>query len=108
MVQQAHHKRRPASKADLLYTAFLAPIALIFFYFSESRHLTIASLLILAVPLIGVLVTFRLYINIDTTYGEVNQLYAISQEFVAAMSQEETCRKLAKASARLSPAAGPP
>jgi len=80
-------------KADLLYTAFMAPIALIFFYFSESRHLTLASLLILAVPLIGVLVTFRLYINIDTTYGEVNQLYAISQEFVAAMSQEETVQK---------------
>jgi len=80
-------------KADLLYTAFLAPIALIFFYFSESRNLSLASLLILAVPLIGVLVTFRLYINIDTTYGEVNQLYAISQEFVAAMSQEETVQK---------------
>ena len=80
-------------KADLLYTVFMAPIALIFYYFTESRQLSLASLLILAVPLIGVLVTFRLYINIDTTYGEVNQLYAISQEFVAAMSQEETVQK---------------
>lgn len=90
-------------KADLLYTAFLAPIALIFFYFSESRNLSLASLLILAVPLIGVLITFRLYINIDTTYGEVNQLYAISQEFVAAMSQEETVQKACESIAQAVP-----
>jgi hypothetical protein len=61
-------------KADLLYTIFLAPIALILYYFFESRGLSFASLLFLAIPLVGVLVTFRLYVNIDTTYGEVNQL----------------------------------
>jgi diguanylate cyclase (GGDEF)-like protein len=81
-------------KAEPLYTVFLAPIALIVYYFAESRDLTLTSLLILALPLVGVLVTFRLYINIDTTYGEVKQLYEISQEFVAAMSQEETVQKI--------------
>jgi diguanylate cyclase (GGDEF)-like protein len=33
-------------------------------------------------------------VNIDTTYGEVNQLYRISREFVAAMSQDETVQKI--------------
>jgi diguanylate cyclase (GGDEF)-like protein len=37
-----------------------------------------------------------LYVNIDTTYGEINQLYRISQEFVAAMSQEETVQKISE------------
>jgi diguanylate cyclase (GGDEF)-like protein len=72
----------------------MAPIALIVYYFFESRDLSFRSLLILAIPLIGVLATFRLYINVDTTYGEVSQLYKISQEFVAAMSQEEIVHKV--------------
>jgi diguanylate cyclase (GGDEF)-like protein len=83
-------------KAEIVYAVFLAPIALIVYYFFESRQLNIASLLLLALPLIGVLVTFRLYVNIDTTYGEINQLYRISQEFVAAMSQEETVQRIAE------------
>jgi diguanylate cyclase (GGDEF)-like protein len=81
-------------KADLVYTVFMAPIALIVYYFFESRDLSLRSLLILAIPLIGVLATFRLYINVDTTFGEVSQLYRISQEFVAAMSQEEIVQKV--------------
>jgi diguanylate cyclase (GGDEF)-like protein len=81
-------------KADLVYTIFMAPIALIVYYFFESRDLSLRSLLILAIPLIGVLATFRLYVNVDTTYGEISQLYEISQEFVAAMSQEEIVRKV--------------
>jgi diguanylate cyclase (GGDEF)-like protein len=75
-------------KADLAYTIFLAPIALIVYYFFQTRDLSIWSLLLLAFPLIGVLATFRLYINIDTTYSEVRQLYQISCEFVAAMSED--------------------
>jgi len=75
-------------KADPIYTIVLAPIALIVYYFFRTRDLSIWSLLLLAFPLIGVLATFRLYINIDTTYGEVRQLYQISREFVAAMSQD--------------------
>jgi hypothetical protein len=55
-------------KADLLYTIFMAPIALIVYYFVESRDLSLRSLLLLAIPLIGVLATFRLYINVDTTH----------------------------------------
>jgi diguanylate cyclase (GGDEF)-like protein len=81
-------------KADLLYTIFLAPIALIVYYFFESRDLSLGSLLILALPLIGVLVTFQLYVNIDTTHGEIKQLYKISREFVAAMSQDETVQRV--------------
>jgi diguanylate cyclase (GGDEF)-like protein len=80
--------------AHLLYTLFLAPIALIVYYFWVARGLSIWSLLILALPLVGVLITFRLYVNIDVTYGEVTQLYRISQEFVAAMSQEETVQRI--------------
>jgi diguanylate cyclase (GGDEF)-like protein len=89
-------KEEKLPKADLLYTFLLAPIALIVYYFFESRELDIISLIILALPLVGVLVTFRLYVNIDTTYGEVNQLYRISQEFVAAMSHEETVQKVSE------------
>jgi diguanylate cyclase (GGDEF)-like protein len=81
--------------ADLLYTALLAPIALIVYYFFDTRDLSLTSLFVLVLPLIGVLITFRLYINIDTDYGEVNQLYHISQELLAAMSQEETVQKMA-------------
>ena len=81
-------------KADLVYTIFMAPIALIVYYFFESRDLSLRSLLILTIPLIGVLATFRLYVNVDTTYGEISQLYEISQEFVAAMSQEEIVYKV--------------
>jgi diguanylate cyclase (GGDEF)-like protein len=83
-------------KANLLYTIFLAPIAIIVYYFFQSRALSLGSLLILVLPLIGVLFTFRLYFNIDTTYSEVSQLYKISQEFVAAMSQDETVQKISE------------
>jgi diguanylate cyclase (GGDEF)-like protein len=94
-------------KADLVYTIFMAPIALIVIFFFESRDLSLRSLVILAVPLVGVLAIFRLYINVDTTYGEVDQLYKISQEFVEAMSQEEIVHKvvssIAQAASRLIP-----
>ncbi len=83
-------------KADLLYTIFLAPIALIVYYFFDTRELDVISLIILALPLIGVLVTFTFYVNIDTTYGEINQLYRISKELVAAMSKEETVQKVSE------------
>jgi diguanylate cyclase (GGDEF)-like protein len=89
-------KEEKLPKADILYTILLAPIALVVYYFFESRQLDVISLVILALPLVGVLVTFRLYVNIDTTYGEVNQLYRISQEFVAAMSQEETAQRVSE------------
>lgn len=89
-----HEEKLP--KTDILYALFLAPIALIVFYFFDTRQLDVTSLLILALPLIGVLVTFTLYVNIDTTYGEINQLYRISREFVAAMSQEQTVRRISQ------------
>jgi len=81
-------------KAELLYTIFLAPIALIIYYFFESRQLELGALLILALPIVGVLVTFTFYVNIDTRHGEIKQLYEFSQEFVAAMSKEETVQKI--------------
>jgi len=93
-----HEEKLP--RTDILYALFLAPIALIVFYFFDTRQLDVTSLLILALPLIGVLVTFTLYVNIDTTYGEINQLYRISREFVAAMSQEQTVRRISESIAR--------
>lgn len=93
-------KGQKLPRAEILYTIFLAPIALIVYYFFDSRQLDIWSLLILALPLIGVLVTFSLYVNIDTTYGEINQLYLISREFVAAMSQEETVQRVSESIAQ--------
>jgi diguanylate cyclase (GGDEF)-like protein len=93
-----HEEKLP--RTDVLYALFLAPIALIVFYFFDTRQLDVTSLLILALPLIGVLVTFTLYVNIDTTYGEINQLYRISREFVAAMSQEQTIRRISESIAR--------
>jgi diguanylate cyclase (GGDEF)-like protein len=89
-----HEEKLP--KTDLLYALFLAPIALIVFYFFDTRQLDVISLLVLALPLIGVLVTFTLYVNIDTTYSEINQLYRISREFVTAMSQEQTVRRMSE------------
>ncbi len=93
-----HEEKLP--RTDILYALFLAPIALIVYYFFDTRQLDVTSLLILALPLIGVLVTFTLYVNIDTTYGEINQLYRISREFVTAMSQEQTIRRISKSIAR--------
>ena len=93
-----HEEKLP--RTDILYALFLAPIALIIYYFFDTRQLDFTSLLILALPLIGVLVTFALYVNIDTTYGEINQLYRISREFVAAMSQEQTVQRMGKSIAR--------
>jgi diguanylate cyclase (GGDEF)-like protein len=87
-------------KADPLFVIFLAPIALIVYYFFQTRQFSILSLVILALPLLGVLVTFRLYINIDTGYGEVKQLYEISQSFLAAMSQEETVQRVSQSIAQ--------
>lgn len=81
---------------DLLYAIVLAPIALTVYYFFESRQLGLGALLLLALPLLGVLFTFRLYVTIDTTHSEVTQLYRISQEFVSAMSEEQTSQKVAQ------------
>jgi diguanylate cyclase (GGDEF)-like protein len=89
-----HEEKLP--KTDLLYALFLAPIALIVFYFFDTRQLDLVSLLVLALPLLGVLVTFTLYVNIDTTYGEINQLYRISRGFVTAMSQEQTIHRMSE------------
>lgn len=83
-------------QTNILYAVFLAPIALIVYYFFDSRGLDPVGLIILILPIIGVLGTFRLYVNIDTTFGEVNQLYRISREFVAAMSQDETLQKVSE------------
>lgn len=83
-------------KADPLFVVFLAPIALSVYYFFQTRHLSVVSVIGLALPLLGVLGTFRLYINIDTEHGEVKQLYEISKSFVAAMSQEETVQRVSQ------------
>jgi diguanylate cyclase (GGDEF)-like protein len=89
-----HEEKLP--KTDPLYSLFLAPIALTVFYFFDTRQLDVASLLVLALPLLGVLATFTLYVNIDTTYGEINQLYRISRGFVTAMSQEQTIHRMSE------------
>lgn len=81
---------------ELAYTPFMVPIALIVFYFAETRESSALALITLILPLVGVLLTFTLYVNIDTTYGEVNQLYRISQELFAAMSRDETVLKVSQ------------
>jgi diguanylate cyclase (GGDEF)-like protein len=93
-------KGRKLPKADPLYTFLLAPIALIVYHFFVSRELGLGSLLILVLPLAGVLITFRLYVNIDTTHSEISQLYRISQGLVAAMSKEQTIQKVSESIAR--------
>lgn len=93
-------KGKKLPKADLLYTLFLAPIALIVYYFFKSRDLSLGALFILIVPLVGVLMTFRWYVNIDTMHTEIKQLYSISRELVASMSREETVQKVSESIAR--------
>ncbi len=85
-------------QTDLLLVFSLTPIPLIVYYFFQLRgsQLSLWSMLILALPLLGILATFRLYINIDTEHGEVKQLYRISQRFVASMSQEETVQRVSQ------------
>lgn len=87
---------------DPLLVISLTPIALIVYYFFQLRsdQLSIWSVIILALPLLGILATFRLYINIDTEHGEVTQLYRISQRFVASMSQEETVQRISQSIAQ--------
>ena len=83
-------------KADPLFVIVLAPISLIVFYFFQTRQFSFISMIVLALPLIGVLATFRAYVNIDTEHNQVTQLYEISQSFLAAMSQEETVQKVSE------------
>ncbi len=87
-----HEKKLP--KMDPWFAILLAPISLSMYYFLALRSFSLISLIGLAIPLLGVLATFRLYINIDTEHDEISQLYKISQSFVAAMSQEETVQRV--------------
>jgi diguanylate cyclase (GGDEF)-like protein len=87
-------------KADPLYTFLLAPIALIVYHFFVSRQLGVGSLLVLLLPLVGVLITLGLYVNIDTTHNEIQQLYRISRGFVAAMSRGQTVQRVGESIAQ--------
>ncbi|HIP96818.1 MAG TPA: sensor domain-containing diguanylate cyclase [Anaerolineae bacterium] len=83
-------------KTDPLVAFLLAPLPLLIYYLYGLRQFSFAALLMGLVPLFAVLAAFRLYINIDTAYGEVRTLYRISQGFVAALSQEETVQVVAR------------
>ncbi|MBN1935903.1 MAG: sensor domain-containing diguanylate cyclase [Anaerolineae bacterium] len=89
-------------QADPLLVISLTPIALIVYYFFQMRgeQFSVWSVVLLALPLLGILATFRMYINIDTEHGEVTQLYEISKRFVASMSQEETVQRISQSIAQ--------
>ena len=77
-------------RTDLLSAFLLIPLPLLAYYIYSLRQFSIGILLFILLPILAVLWAFRLYINIDTTHGEVRLLYDITQDFLAAVTQEET------------------
>ena len=77
-------------RTDLLSAFLLIPLPLLAYYIYSLRQFSIGTLLFILLPILAVLWAFRLYINIDTTHGEVRLLYDITQDFLAAVTQEET------------------
>jgi len=77
-------------RTDLLSVLLLIPLPLLAYYIYSLREFSIGSLIFILLPILAVLGAFRLYINIDTSHGEVRLLYDITQDFLAAVTQEET------------------
>ncbi|MFZ5918322.1 MAG: sensor domain-containing diguanylate cyclase [Chloroflexota bacterium] len=88
LVQTAEETELP--RTDILSAFLLAPLPLLAYYIYTLRNFNIAALLLILLPILAVLYTFRLYINIDTTHSEVQLLYDITQDFLTAVTQEET------------------
>lgn len=77
-------------RTDLLSAFLLIPLPLLAYYVYFQQNSKISTLFIMLLPILAVLAAFRLYINIDTTHGEIKLLYNITQDFLAAVTQEET------------------
>jgi diguanylate cyclase (GGDEF)-like protein len=87
-------------RTDLLSALLLMPLPLLAYYIYTLRDFSISALIFILLPILAVLYTFRLYINIDTTHGEVQLLYDITQDFLAAVTLEETVGVVTRGIAR--------
>ncbi len=88
-------------RTDLLIAFLLVPLPLLAYRIYFLRAYSIGALFIILLPILAVLWAFRLYINIDTTHGEVKLLYNITQEFLAAVTQEETVKVVTRGIAQV-------
>jgi diguanylate cyclase (GGDEF)-like protein len=77
-------------RTDLLTVFLLTPLPLLAYRIYLLQEYSLGALFLILLPILAVLAAFRLYINIDTTHGEVRILYNITQEFLASVTQEET------------------
>jgi diguanylate cyclase (GGDEF)-like protein len=87
-------------RTDLLSMLLLLPLPLLAYYIFTLQDFSIGALVFILLPILAVLGAFRLYINIDTTHGEVRLLYDITQDFLAAVTQEETVEVVTRGIAR--------
>ncbi len=81
-------------KTDLLVAFLLSPPPLLLYYLLTVRDFS--ALLLVLFPLLAMLAAFRTYINIDTAYDEVRLLYEVSQDFMVALTQDETVQAMAQ------------
>ncbi|MFQ6000665.1 MAG: diguanylate cyclase [Anaerolineae bacterium] len=81
-------------KTDLLVAFLLSPPPLLLYYLLTARDFS--ALLLVLFPLLAMLAAFRTYINIDTAYDEVRRLYEVSQDFMVALTQDETIQAMAQ------------
>lgn len=87
-------------RTDLLTAFLIIPLPLLVYYIYSLRDFSMGTLILILLPILAVLGAFRLYINIDTTHGEVRLLYDITQDFLAAVTQEETVEVVTRGIAR--------
>lgn len=81
-------------KTDLLVAFLLSPPPLLLYYLLTVRDFS--ALLLVLFPLLAMLAAFRTYINIDTAYDEVRLLYEVSQDFMVALTLDETTQAMAQ------------
>ncbi len=81
-------------KTDLLVAFLLSPPPLLLYYLLTVRDFS--ALLLVLFPLLAMLAAFRTYTNIDTAYDEVRLLYEVSQDFMVALTLDETTRAMAR------------
>jgi diguanylate cyclase (GGDEF)-like protein len=87
-------------RTSLLVALLLIPLPLLAYYIYTLRDFNISALFFMLLPILAVLAAFRFYINIDTTHGEIKLLYNITQEFLAAVTQEETVETVTRGISR--------
>jgi len=81
-------------KTDLLVAFLLSPPPLLLYYLLTVRDFS--ALLLVLFPLLAMLAAFRTYINIDTAYDEIRLLYEVSQDFLVALTLDETTQAMAQ------------